>query len=677
MSDNPVGENSIDSLAERAKEMLERVRGAAEPSADETITSTTEVEQSPVEAVVDPVDEVVDPEPEEEAEPEPEPEPDLEEEPEPEPEEESEPEEEPEPELDSAPASSDDESADTDEHEAGTSDSSTSRLGLLANKAKESLDHVAGTPTAVSASEVEVDDAAPDTADADDTSDAMADDLVEADSSEADLGEIDLGDLDPEDLDLEELDLEDIGFDAPIEDADASEADAESRSGFVDSLQPSDGAIDISDLDTQEVDIPLPEIDDSSTVTGASAASAGSAVVAGSAGVTSRRDEDAFGLDADIGDKRKPAFAGIQGSSEPHIDADLNDLFIETTEPEPRARAFKWLLPLIILALAVLAFVWWLSGQGNSDDPTDPDTDQTQIDDTADDPENDTDSTTSPTTATTESTTSSTESTTTESTEPPIPANAWELLGEDSNTSSFASLGVPLDLRTALEQQVDDDGNPLEFTLFAPSNDALQKLSDTELATLAGDPDTAKAIIDYHFVDQRITPELLVESVGDELRTRSGAPILVTQDGDDIVLNGEARISLAGLEAANGNVIVIDTLLRPPSVNALLDLGNIEFEPIKSVLTTAGEAELQKAVTYFKENPDTTALIEGHTDTDGNADANLRLSERRAQAVRQFLVDQGIDGSRLTARGVGETNPIIVDGVEDKAASRRIEFTLQ
>ena len=143
------------------------------------------------------------------------------------------------------------------------------------------------------------------------------------------------------------------------------------------------------------------------------------------------------------------------------------------------------------------------------------------------------------------------------------------------------------------------------------------------------------------------------------------------------MLNGTTRIALSEFEAGNGNVLVVDSVLQQPTINTVLNLGNIQFEVISSVITDAGKAELQKAVTYFNENPDANALIEGHTDTDGDAEANLLLSDRRARAVREFLIQQGIDGSRLVARGFGEAEPILVDGVEDKNASRRIEFTLQ
>ena len=194
---------------------------------------------------------------------------------------------------------------------------------------------------------------------------------------------------------------------------------------------------------------------------------------------------------------------------------------------------------------------------------------------------------------------------------------------------------------------------------------------------MAEDLDDVERLINYHLVNERLTPELLLDAAGGELMTRSGLPISVENVDGDIVLNETTRISLSALEAGNGNVIIIDEVLQPPSINTVVDLGDIQFEVISSVLTEESREELQKAVQYFNANPSASALIEGHTDTDGEADSNLRLSDRRARSVRNFLIEQGIDGSRLIARGFGEAEPILVDGVEDKDASRRIEIVLQ
>ena len=67
--------------------------------------------------------------------------------------------------------------------------------------------------------------------------------------------------------------------------------------------------------------------------------------------------------------------------------------------------------------------------------------------------------------------------------------------------------------------------------------------------------------------------------------------------------------------------------------------------------------------------------IDGHTDSDGDAAKNLALSSARAAAVRKVLVDQGIDGSRLIAKGFGAGKPIDSNSTaEGKANNRRVEL---
>ncbi len=70
-------------------------------------------------------------------------------------------------------------------------------------------------------------------------------------------------------------------------------------------------------------------------------------------------------------------------------------------------------------------------------------------------------------------------------------------------------------------------------------------------------------------------------------------------------------------------------------------------------------------------------VIEGHTDDQGDADHNLELSQRRAEAVARWLTEHGVEASRLVARGFGESRPIVSnDTPEGRAENRRVEFNL-
>jgi OOP family OmpA-OmpF porin len=76
-------------------------------------------------------------------------------------------------------------------------------------------------------------------------------------------------------------------------------------------------------------------------------------------------------------------------------------------------------------------------------------------------------------------------------------------------------------------------------------------------------------------------------------------------------------------------------------------------------------------------NPDARVAIEGHTDAQGDEASNLALSESRAEAVRDYLVSQGIAADRLETAGFGESRPIASnDTAEGRAENRRIEFRL-
>ncbi len=104
-------------------------------------------------------------------------------------------------------------------------------------------------------------------------------------------------------------------------------------------------------------------------------------------------------------------------------------------------------------------------------------------------------------------------------------------------------------------------------------------------------------------------------------------------------------------------------------------LKNIYFEYDKAELMPRSYVELHKLLQVMKDNPTLAINILGHTDSDGTDAYNLTLSQRRAEAVRDFLKKQGIAAKRLKATGKGEAQPITTnDTDEGKAENRRVEF---
>ncbi len=104
----------------------------------------------------------------------------------------------------------------------------------------------------------------------------------------------------------------------------------------------------------------------------------------------------------------------------------------------------------------------------------------------------------------------------------------------------------------------------------------------------------------------------------------------------------------------------------------------ILFLPNSAEFADGSAQKLNTIATLFSEHVDTRIEIEGHTDTSGDADANMRLSQQRAIAVREALVDRGIERDRLVAYGYGEGIPLVDNGTpEGRALNRRIEFRIQ
>ncbi len=104
-------------------------------------------------------------------------------------------------------------------------------------------------------------------------------------------------------------------------------------------------------------------------------------------------------------------------------------------------------------------------------------------------------------------------------------------------------------------------------------------------------------------------------------------------------------------------------------------LEGITFATGKADITPESEGTLQQALKTLNTYKEISVEISGHTDNVGNAKSNQRLSERRANAVRDWLISKGIDGNRITAVGYGQDKPIAPnDTKENKQKNRRIEF---
>ena len=113
------------------------------------------------------------------------------------------------------------------------------------------------------------------------------------------------------------------------------------------------------------------------------------------------------------------------------------------------------------------------------------------------------------------------------------------------------------------------------------------------------------------------------------------------------------------------------------SLNKIVKTGIIRFKTNSSAIQPVSFPTLKKLVKIAKSCPNTAFEISGHTDSDGSASYNQKLSLKRAKSITSYLTRQGISASRLTSAGYGETRPIAPNNSPvNKALNRRIEFKI-
>jgi OOP family OmpA-OmpF porin len=118
----------------------------------------------------------------------------------------------------------------------------------------------------------------------------------------------------------------------------------------------------------------------------------------------------------------------------------------------------------------------------------------------------------------------------------------------------------------------------------------------------------------------------------------------------------------------------------PPPAPKVIDKLTLQvlFDVDKSTITEAGQKELQKAVAFVKKYPGAKIEVDGHTDSTGADAYNQKLSERRAAAVKDYLIKEaGVDSSKITAVGYGKTKPVADNKTAaGRAKNRRVEILI-
>ena len=108
----------------------------------------------------------------------------------------------------------------------------------------------------------------------------------------------------------------------------------------------------------------------------------------------------------------------------------------------------------------------------------------------------------------------------------------------------------------------------------------------------------------------------------------------------------------------------------------LVDAGDrVFFEFDRYDIREDGQATLMRQAALLRNNPDLTVIVSGHCDERGTRDYNLALGDRRATAAKNFLVQAGVDGARISTISYGKDRPIVIGHTKSAWAQNRVAVT--
>lgn len=163
------------------------------------------------------------------------------------------------------------------------------------------------------------------------------------------------------------------------------------------------------------------------------------------------------------------------------------------------------------------------------------------------------------------------------------------------------------------------------------------------------------------------------DGVTDDLDKCPGTPAGAAVDADGCELDSDGDGVVDRLDECPGTTAGVQVDAKGCEIKEEIELRGVNFESNSDRLLPGATSVLDYAVATLKRNPTIEVEVAGHTDSDGAADYNESLSERRATTVRDYLQSNGISGDRMTVRGYGESEPVADNNsATGKAQNRRV-----
>ena len=168
----------------------------------------------------------------------------------------------------------------------------------------------------------------------------------------------------------------------------------------------------------------------------------------------------------------------------------------------------------------------------------------------------------------------------------------------------------------------------------------------------------------------------------------SMATLAAQQEADDArrkaesdrmnTLAAQQSVAAAQQKTADLKRQIAEINAKPTERGLVVTLGDVLFDTGKAELKSGAATNLAKLAAFLNQYQDRSVLIEGYTDSVGNEDYNLGLSQRRADSVKIWLMNQGVNSGRLVSTGKGEGSPVAGnDSASGRQLNRRVEVIIE
>lgn len=168
------------------------------------------------------------------------------------------------------------------------------------------------------------------------------------------------------------------------------------------------------------------------------------------------------------------------------------------------------------------------------------------------------------------------------------------------------------------------------------------------------------------------------DGVTDDMDQCPGTPAGAIVDARGCELDSDGDGVVDRLDECPGTPAGVEVDAVGCPIVVVISLDGVNFRTNSADLLDGADAVLSEQAATLVENAGITIEVAGHTDSDGDAGYNQQLSQRRAEAVRDYLIAKGVSAERISATGYGEAEPIASNATrEGKAMNRRVELRVQ